>query len=136
MIAVASLAAACDGSSPSGIPLSELTPGTWGGPDAGVVVSAAVTHVHIGCTYGDFPALIELDDRQRFSVPGEYQLRGFPVVRDPPVPARFAGVVSGDRLTLTVAVNDTITNELVVLGPVTVTYGREPDMVTCPICAM
>jgi hypothetical protein len=53
---------------------------------------------------------------------------------DPPMPAQFAGVVRGHELTFTVAVNDTIEKELVVLGPVTVTYGHEPEMGTCPLC--
>jgi hypothetical protein len=33
-----------------------------------------------------------------------------------------------------VAVNDTIEKKLVALGPVTVTFGREPRMQQCPIC--
>ncbi|MSR22815.1 MAG: hypothetical protein EXR92_04615 [Gemmatimonadetes bacterium] len=94
-----------------------------------------MTHVHVGCTYGDFPAAIALDAAGRFSVPGEYQPRAYPIVRDPPMPAQLAGVVRGHQLTLTVAVNDTIEKKLVVLGPVTVDYGREPDMAICPICA-
>ena len=50
--------------------------------------------------------------------------------------AQFAGVVRGGALTLTVAVNDTIQKELIVLGPVTVRYGREAQMGPCPICEM
>jgi hypothetical protein len=39
-----------------------------------------------------------------------------------------------ETLTLTVAVNDTTLKRLVVLGPVALTYGREPKMGPCPIC--
>jgi hypothetical protein len=129
------LAFACNGSSPSDAPPTALAEGTWGGEEAGVIAEDEVTHVHVGCTYGDFPGAIALDAAGRFSIPGEYQLRAYPVVMGPPMPAQFAGVVRGGELTFTVAVNDTIEKVLVVRGPVTVTYGREPAMANCPICA-
>lgn len=69
-----------------------------------------------------------------FSVPGEYLLRAYPVAIGPTMPAQFAGVLNGDRLTLSIAVNDTIEKKLVVLGPVTVVLGRDPNMGPCPIC--
>ena len=114
----------------------ELQLGTWGGEDAGLILSATTAHVHIGCTNGDFPAPITLDEDGRFSVAGEYLLRAFPVVVGPPLPAQLAGVLQGRDLIMTVAVNDTIADELVVLGPVTVRLGREPQLGACPICAM
>jgi hypothetical protein len=129
------LAFACNGSSPAETLPTALAVGTWGGEEAGVIVEDEVTHVHVGCTYGDFPGAIALDAAGRFSVPGEYQPRAYPVVMDPPMPAQFAGVIRGGELTFTVAVNDTIAKQLVVLGPVTVTFGHEPEMATCPICA-
>ena len=49
-------------------------------------------------------------------------------------PAQFAGQLEGNRLTLTVTVSDTVEKKTVVLGPVTVTFGREPRMQQCPIC--
>jgi hypothetical protein len=33
-------------------------------------------------------------------------------------------------------VNDTIQKQLIVLGPVTVTFGREARMGPCPICEL
>ena len=125
---------ACGASGTFGL-ITELTVGTWGGEQAGVVVGATTAHVHVGCTYGDFPAPIPVDDG-RFSVPGDYLLRAHPVAVGPTMPARFAGVVEGDELIMTVAVHDTITGELVVLGPVTVQLGHDPEMGPCPICAM
>ncbi len=113
-----------------------LSPGTWGGDNAGVIVNDAVAHVHVGCTYGNFPAPVPLDQNGRFSVPGEYLLRAYPIPVGPTMPAQFAGVIVAGTLTLTVAVNDTVEHTLVVLGPVTVTYGRAPRMGPCPICAV
>ena len=127
--------ATCDSDSFVGPPPTELAGGTWGGDRAGVIVNDSVAHVHIGCTYGDFPAPIALDAETRFSVSGQYLLRAYPVAIGPSMPAQFAGVVRGKELTLTVAVNDTIEKKLVVLGPVTVVFGREPSMGPCPICA-
>jgi hypothetical protein len=40
----------------------------------------------------------------------------------------------GRTLTLAIAVNDTVEKKVVALGPVTVVYGREPQMGPCPIC--
>ena len=123
----------CDSSPVESVP-SDLAGGTWGGDDAGVIVGDALVHVHVGCTYGDFPAPITLDAEGRFSVSGEYLLRAFPVAIGPTMPAQLAGVVRDGVLTLTVAVNDTIEKRLVVFGPTTVRYGREPRMGPCPIC--
>jgi hypothetical protein len=112
----------------------ELAAGTWGGENAGLIVNDTLAHVHVGCTYGDFPAPIVLDAQGRFSVSGDYLLTAYPVARGPTMPAEFAGVVRGRTLTLTVAVNDTIEKKLTALGPVTVTLGEPPQMGPCPIC--
>ncbi len=115
LLVAAPLALACS-SSPSSVQLTELAEGTWGGDDVGVVVSADNAHVHVGCTKGDFPAPIALDADQRFSVSGSYLIKAYPVAIGPTMPAEFAGVVEGNRLTFTVAVNDTIEQKLEVLG--------------------
>jgi hypothetical protein len=90
--------------------------------------------VHFGCTYGDFPLPLALSDDDRFNVPGEYLLRAFPVAVGPPLPAQLSGLVRGARITLTVAVNDTVEDRLVLLGPATVVLGEEAEMGPCPIC--
>jgi hypothetical protein len=114
---------------------TRLSLGEWGGKDAGVIVGDTTVHVHIGCTLGDFPAPVALDQNRRFSVAGSYVLRAFPVQFGPPLPAQFAGVVEGDRLTFTVAVNDTVEKKVVALGPVTVRYKQAANMQQCPICS-
>jgi hypothetical protein len=124
---------ACDGSAlrPTTGPL-EL--GTWGGTNAAVIVTDSVTHVHIGCTYGDVPGRIELDDNGRFQVDGSYVLTAYPIPIGPTLPAQFSGQVLGNTLTFAVAVSDTTTGKVRALGPVSVRLGRPPEMGPCPIC--
>jgi hypothetical protein len=87
----------------------------------------------MGCTKGDFPAPIMLDEDGRFRVSGSYVLRAYPIQREA-LPAQLAGIVQGNRLTFTIAVNDTVNKVPVALGPVTLTFGVEPRMANCPIC--
>jgi len=131
---LAALTIACESTSPADPPPDEIEAGTWGGEDAGLIVNDSVAHVHIGCTLGNFPAPIALDAGLRFDVAGEYLLRAYPVAQGPMMPARLSGVLRGDVLILSVAVHDTIENQLVVRGPVTVRRGREPKLGLCPIC--
>jgi hypothetical protein len=128
------LAGGCFDSSllpPSG---DTLAVGTWGGDNVGMIVTDSVTHVHLGCTFGDVPGKVPLDADGRFSVDGSYVLRAYPVMVGPPLPAQFSGRVTGQTLTFAVAVNDTVEGRVVALGPATVTFGREPKMGPCPIC--
>lgn len=115
-------------------PGAELPEGTWGGDDAGMIVTGANAHVHFGCTSGDFPSPIELDEDGRFTVTGEYDPDVSPVAGGPRMPAELAGVVRGRDMTMTVAVNDTIQGRIRVFGPVDVRLGHEPEMRMCPIC--
>ena len=123
----------CPGDDPVS-PDGNLLTGTWGGENVTVILEDNVAHVHIGCTNGDFPAPLVVDEDDRINTSGSYLLRAYPVAIGPTLPAQLAGVIDGKRLTFTVAVNDTVEKKLVVLGPVTVTLGREPRMGPCPIC--
>lgn len=118
-------AATCPGATePSGpLPL-----GTWGGENAGVVVSDTTMHVHLGCTLGDAPRPSIADGR--FEVAGLYNITAHPVDLGVFHPALFTGQSSGDVLILTVTLTDTA----VTLGPALVRLGREPRMGPCPIC--
>jgi hypothetical protein len=124
---------ACPGNDPIS-PDGNLLLGTWGGENVSLMVEEDVAHVHVGCTNGDFPAPLAVDANGRVNVSGSYVVRAYPIQVGPSLPAQLAGVISGRQLTFTVAVNDTVENKLVVLGPVTVTLGREPRMGPCPIC--
>jgi hypothetical protein len=133
VIAVTTVVAACGGRSVTAS-THVLSPGTWGGENAGAIVDDTIVHIHIGCTLGNFPPPAVIDGEGRFSIEGSYTLRAFPVAVGPSLPAVFTGVVNGTQLTLSVAVNDTVEKKFVPLGPVTVVLGREPRMQTCPIC--
>ena len=104
--------------------------GTWGGENAGLIAFDTTAHVHIGCTAGDTKQALVADEHGRFDVPGLYNITLYPVARGPDHPARFAGSVDGHVMTLTVALTDTA----VTLGPVRLTFGKEPRMGPCPIC--
>ena len=128
------LVGSCSGSSL--LPPSDgfLAVGTWGGDNSGVVVTDSAVHVHVGCTFGDMPGTVQLDANGRFTIDGSYVLRAYPIQIGPSLPAQFSGRVSGRTLTLAIAVHDTVERKVVALGPITVVYGREPEMGPCPIC--
>jgi Mg/Co/Ni transporter MgtE len=104
--------------------------GTWGGDNAGLIVSDTDVHVHIGCTLGDALGPIRPDANGRFEANGTYNVDAYPVDRGIVHPAQFTGQIIGLTMTLTVSLSDTAR----VLGPVTLTYGKEPKMGVCPIC--
>jgi hypothetical protein len=83
-----------------------LALGTWGGDNAGVIVSDSGTHVHVGCTLGDMPGLVPLDPDGRFVINGSYVLRAYPIMVGPTLPAQFSGKVLGRTLIIAIAVND------------------------------
>lgn len=128
------LLGSCSGSSL--LPPSDgiLAVGTWGGDNSGVIVTDSAVHVHVGCTFGDMPGNVPLDATGRFTVDGSYVLRAYPVQIGPSLPAQFSGRVEGRTLTLAIAVDDTVEQKVVALGPITVVYGRDPEMGPCPIC--
>ena len=135
LVSAVAVAATCDISGSVFPPTGDkLAVGTWGGENAGVIVGDTIAHVHVGCTLGEFRAPVALDEDGRFNVSGSYTLRAFPVHIGPPLPAQFAGRVENGQLTLAIAVNDTVEKKLVQIGPVTVTFGRDPRMGPCPIC--
>ena len=128
-LAVLSLAAALACQDRLAAPVTEVR-GTWGGENAGLVVSDSAAHVHIGCTLGDAQGPIRPDPDGRFDVAGTYNVDAFPVDRGIVHPARFVGRVSGRTMTLSVVLTDTTLQ----LGPVVLVHGREPRMGPCPIC--
>lgn len=132
--AVFASAVACHDSPTPPIVGSTLVIGTWGGVNAGIIVTDSVTHVHVGCTFGDFPPGVVLDADGRFTVDGRYVLRAYPVFIGPYLPAQFSGRVVGKTLTLAVAVHDTVEKKVVALGPIVVRLGDSPQMGPCPIC--
>jgi hypothetical protein len=104
--------------------------GTFGGNNAGLMADDTSAHVHIGCTYGDVHEPIVLDLSSRFDVAGEQNITAYPVDRGILHPARFVGSIDGRTMTLRVMLTDTA----VTLGPVVLTFEKEPNMGPCPIC--
>ena len=104
--------------------------GTWGGDNAGLIVTDTDVHVHIGCTLGDAVGPIHPDADGRFEATGTYNVDAYPVNRGIVHPAQFTGQITGQTMALTVTLTDTAR----VLGPVTLIYGKEPKMGPCPIC--
>jgi len=107
-----------------------LLAGTWGGDNAGLIATDSSAHVHIGCTAGDVEGALQVGLDGRFDAAGRYNITLYPVARGPDHPARFSGQVTGMEMTLTVTLTDTT----VTLGPVQLTFGKEPRMGPCPIC--
>jgi hypothetical protein len=111
-------------------PVEPLLVGTWGGDNAGLIATDSSAHIHIGCTVGDIHQPVVADSSGRFDVPGIYNITAYPVYRGPDHPARFSGRIVGRVMSLTVTLTDTA----VTLGPVQLTFGKEPRMGPCPIC--
>ena len=121
----------CDGSHLVDAPRPGPIPvGTWGGNNAGAIVTDSGAHVHIGCTAGDAGQPLVTDSSGRFSVSGRYNITLYPVARLPDHPARYFGSVVGRLMTLSIALTDTA----VTLGPVELVLGQDPRMGPCPIC--
>ena len=117
----------CD---PTGLKPPPDLAGTWGGENAALIADDTSAHIHIGCTYGNIHQRLALDANGRFTFPGEHNITAHPVDRGIMHPAQFSGRVTGGRMELTVTLTDTT----VTLGPVLLTYGKEPRMGPCPIC--
>jgi len=110
-------------------PITDVV-GTWGGDNAGLIVTNGDVHVHIGCTLGDAVGPIRPDANGRFEATGTYNVDAYPIDRGILHPAKFSGQIVGLTMTLTVSLTDTAR----VLGPVMLIYGKEPKMGPCPIC--
>src|ERR1035437_623320 len=133
-LACASVLATCLKSAPPTSAGTMLARGTWGGDNAAVIATDSVTHVHVGCTFGDFPPNVVFDANGRFAVSGSYMIHAYPVAFGPTMPAQLSGQVTGATLTYAVAVNDTVAKQVVSLGPATVIFGKTPNMGPCPVC--
>jgi hypothetical protein len=129
LAAAMALAAACG----RGHELPSVLPqGTWGGRDAGLVVTAQGVHVHLGCTIGDIAGRVAIGPGGSFEASGQHNVDAFPVDLGILHPARYSGRLHGDdRLTIEAVLLDTGRR----LGPLEAFLGREPQL-ECPICAV
>jgi hypothetical protein len=85
--------------------------GTWGGEHVTLEVTADGGRIEYDCAHGDLAAPLVLDGSDRFDVTGTHtQEHGGPVREDEKLasrPARYAGRVNDERMTLTVTLTDT-----------------------------
>jgi hypothetical protein len=105
--------------------------GTWGGEHIGLEVTEQGGQVEYDCAHGTIDEKVVADDRGRFDLRGTHvREHGGPVRKDETAdthPARFAGEIKGDTMTLTVTETDT----KVVVGTFTLVYGQKPHVVKC-----
>lgn len=134
-ILVTACAAACSAASTPSLPPFDggLAIGTWGGDSAGMIVGDTAMHIHVGCTYGNVSGRVAIANNH-FDAGGSYLLRAYPIAVGPTLPARFVGDIIGTTARVTITVTDTVQKTTVVLGPVSVTYGKDPRLMPCPIC--
>ncbi len=93
------LLAACGGSA-----THEVSEGAWGGNNIALEVTSTGATVKFACGSGTLDAAIAPDAAGRFDVAGRYVFQGGPVPVGgfPSQTARYAGIVMGDTMTLTV----------------------------------
>jgi hypothetical protein len=129
VVLVAALAglAACGNLVVPGVPLT----GTWGGVHLQANLTESGGTLEYDCAAGTISSALVPDERGRVSVTGIHSPgHGGPVRQDevpPRLPARYDGVVRGDRLTLTVTLTDT--NEQI--GTFDLTRGAPGSVFRC-----
>jgi len=126
--ASAALVLGCGAGDP--FPPGSAVKGVWGAQGAGLMADDTSAHVHIACTYGNVHQQIVTDPNGEFAVPGDYNVRAYPVDAGVFHPARFTGLIVGRKMVLTIQLTDTA----VTLGPVSLVFDQDPVMGPCPIC--
>src|SRR6201995_2791035 len=105
--------------------------GTWGGEHIGLEVTEQGGQVEYDCAHGSIDQKVVADAHGRFDLRGTHvREHGGPVRKDETAdshPARFAGEIKGDTMTLTVTETDT----KVVVGTFTLVYGQRPRIMKC-----
>jgi hypothetical protein len=108
-----------------------LVTGDWGGTHLGLVATDQGADLEYDCAAGRIDQPIRPDGEGRFSVTGvHFPGHGGPVPPGTAIeqhPARYDGVVRGDRMTLTVTLTDSDTN----LGTFTLIRGASPYVLKC-----
>jgi hypothetical protein len=120
---------ACGPTSPSDPP-SLL--GGWAGDHVQLTVSQANAIVEFDCAHGTLDQPMMADRDGRFDVSGTFVREHGGPVRPGEVPdqhpARYAGVTAGQKMTLTVTVND---QPPTVVGPFALVQGAAGRLVKC-----
>jgi hypothetical protein len=108
-----------------------LASGVWGGAHVRMEVGGGGVNLEFDCAAGNVGRPVALDGEGRFDVKGTYSMQHpGPVLRDEGAnsrPARYAGRVRGDALTLTVTLADPEEDA----GTFTLTRGDEGRLTKC-----
>jgi hypothetical protein len=108
-----------------------VSAGVWGGEHLRVEVTSTGATLEYDCATGAISQRLRLDKRGRFIAKGTHAAeRGGPTRIDAtaaPARARYAGVVKGDTMTLTVTLDDGKEP----IGVFTLTRGTEPLLMKC-----
>ena len=107
-----------------------LPTGTWGGQHIIMEVTARSVSIEYDCAHATIDQPIILDRHGRFNVSGrQFPEHGGPVREESNdgYPARFAGQVKGNVMTLTVT--NSHTNESI--GTFTLTHGQQSRLMKC-----
>ena len=107
-----------------------IAPGPWGGMHIAITVREKDAHIEMDCAHGTIDGVITPDKDGRFEVAGRYvRERPGPVRRDDDTsgrPARYRGEKSGDKLTLTIVLEDETT-----VGPFELTREGRARVMKC-----
>jgi hypothetical protein len=89
-------------------PSAPSIPGTWGGQVASLQLGPAGGTVAYQCGAGTIDSGWTLKADGQFTATGQHYFGGGPAPAEgrPPHPARYSGIVEGNRLTLTVTLTD------------------------------
>jgi hypothetical protein len=107
----------------------QVPPGAWGGEHAALEVTATGALAEFDCAHAVIDEPLRLQD-DRFSVAGAYvPERGGPQREEPEIhhPARFAGILEGDRLTFSVQ----LTDQGLDVGTFSVVRGAQARVLKC-----
>ena len=107
-----------------------IAAGSWGGLHIGLTVGEKDARIEMDCAHGTIDGAIAPDKQGHFDVAGRY-------VRERPgpirlgqdtsgQPARYRGEMSGDKLTLTIVLEDETT-----VGPFELTRGGRTRIMKC-----
>ena len=107
---------------------ADVRAGTWGGDHLRLDVTSGGAQAEFDCAHATISDRLTLDTTGHFAAAGQLVTEGGPTGGTANArPARFAGSVTGDQLTLTVTLTDS--NEDV--GTFTLTFGRQATLRKC-----
>jgi hypothetical protein len=107
-----------------------LPEGDWGGDGIRLVIGANSASVELACSNGEIPGKIYTDKEGSFAIDGTFKKQHpGPTRRDepPPADARYAGKVSGDKMSLRI----TLASDGSLVGEYILEKGRNSRIVRC-----